>query len=413
MSSEWAKLKIEDIADVKSGKRLPLGHTLVNEKTPFPYIRLVDVSNGKIKKNDLKFLMPQTRDTIKRYIVNSQDVCLAIVGHTIGMVFYVDSEWDGTNLTENAARLTAFNENVNSRFLYYYLTSTQGQKEILSRKVGSAQGKLPLYNIKSLEFLAPSRIEQDHIVALLDSLSTRIDLLRETNTTLESIAQALFKSWFVDFDPVHANAGTQEPSLPPEIQSLFPSTFVESPLGLVPEGWDIGSLEDLLVLQRGFDLPSNERTEGNYLIIAASGPSGTHEKAMVKGPGVVTGRSGVLGKVFFTLDDYWPLNTTLWIKEFRRASPCFAFEILNRLDLLSFNAGSAVPSLNRNHIHGLPYLLPPRNLVDEFESTAMLIRQHMAENNKRIESLSALRDTLLPRLISGQLRLPEVEEMLQ
>ncbi|QBC42892.1 hypothetical protein C1H71_04560 [Iodobacter fluviatilis] len=176
----------------------------------------------------------------------------------------------------------------------------------------------------------------------------------------------------------------------------------------MPEGWEIGALQDLLVLQRGFDLPASDRTEGLYPIIAASGPSGSHEKAMVKGPGVITGRSGVLGKVFFTLEDYWPLNTTLWIKEFKRATPCYALEVLNRLDMLSFNAGSAVPSLNRNHIHGLPYLLPPIELVNHFELIAMPIQQRMHANNQQAQTLATLRDTLLPRLISGQLRrLPE------
>ena len=171
-------------------------------------------------------------------------------------------------------------------------------------------------------------------------------------------------------------------------------------------------MQDLFVLQRGFDLPASERTEGEYPLIAASGPNGTHNKAMVKGPGVVTGRSGVLGKVFFTLEDFWPLNTTLWIKEFKRATPCYALEVLKRLDMLSFNAGSAVPSLNRNHIHGLPYLLPPSELIERFEATAMSLHRKMHENNKQAESLVNLRDTLLPRLISGQLRLPEAEAAL-
>ena len=189
--------------------------------------------------------------------------------------------------------------------------------------------------------------------------------------------------------------------------ALFPDGFEESELGLVPRGWRVGKLEDLLVLQRGFDLPAADRISGDYPIIAASGPSGTHRTAMAKAPGVVTGRSGVLGRVFLELDDYWPLNTTLWVKEFRAASPCYAYEVLKRLDFASFNAGSAVPTLNRNHVHSLPYLIPERGCIDAYESIAMPIHIRVRANLQHAQTLTTLRDTLLPRLISGQLRLPE------
>ena len=123
MSFEYSKLRIEDAGEVRSGKRLPLGHELTNEVTDFPYIRLVDVANGRVQKNNLQFLKPETRGSIKRYVVNAGDVCLAIVGHTIGMVFYIDSAFDDVNLTENAARITAVNDSLNSKYLYYYLNA--------------------------------------------------------------------------------------------------------------------------------------------------------------------------------------------------------------------------------------------------------------------------------------------------
>ncbi|MNE42913.1 hypothetical protein D3C80_1370640 [compost metagenome] len=203
--------------------------------------------------------------------------------------------------------------------------------------------------------------------------------------------------------------GLEPKGLDAATASLFSDGFEESGGGLVPKGWLIGELQDLLVLQRGFDLPATKRTEGVYPLIAASGPSGTHNIAMAKGPGVVTGRSGVLGKVFLTLEDYWPLNTTLWVKEFKRATPCYAYELLRLLDFSSFNAGSAVPTLNRNHIHGLQYVLPPLELVHAYEAIAMAIHLRILENNRQAQTLTQLRDTLLPRLISGQLRLPETD----
>ena len=272
---------------------------------------------------------------------------------------------------------------------------------------------LSLTDQRRLTIALPPIRTQASIAALDQAINKRITLLRETNATLEAIAQALFKSWFVDFDPVHAKQQGRTPEgMDEATAALFPDSFEESELGLVPKGWVVGKLEDMLVLQRGFDLPSSDRVPGDYPIIAASGPAGTHKTAMAKAPGVVTGRSGVLGKVYLELEDYWPLNTTLWVKEFRAASPCYAYEVLSLLDFASFNAGSAVPTLNRNHVHSLPYLIPSRACIDAYESIAMRLHARVRENQHQAQTLATLRDILLPRLISGQLRLPEVEAII-
>jgi type I restriction enzyme S subunit len=244
--------------------------------------------------------------------------------------------------------------------------------------VGAVFDSLRCRDIPHFELPVPPRDEQREIASVLVALDNRITLLRETNATLEAIAQALFKSWFVDFDPVRAKMEGRAPEgMDEATAALFPDAMEETAFGAVPFGWSVGRLDDLLVLQRGFDLPAQDRVPGAFPIIAASGPSGTHEEAMVKGPGVVTGRSGVLGRVFLELNDHWPLNTTLWVKEFRAATPCFAYELLRLLDFKSFNAGSAVPTLNRNHIHGLPYVVPARACVEAFEAIAMPLHQHV------------------------------------
>jgi len=138
-------------------------------------------------------------------------------------------------------------------------------------------------------------------------------------------------------------------------------------------------------------------------VLAASGPSGTHNEFMVRGPGVTTGRSGVLGKVFYVHGDFWPLNTSLWVKEFRHSRPAYAFHLLRGIDFALFNAGSAVPTLNRNHVHNLPTLQPPMGLIDAFEEVATASLDHQKQNDDQSRTLAALRDTLLPKLISGEL----------
>lgn len=283
-----------------------------------------------------------------------------------------------------------------------------------------------------------------NIGKLIELQEEKVFTNNQINQTLEQMAQALFKSWFVNFEPVKAKmavleaGGSQEdamlaamtaisgkdddalvvferehPEQYAELKAtaeLFPSAMQDSELGNIPVTWELGKLQDLLVLQRGFDLPSSARKDGEFPLIAASGPNGTHNVAMAKAPGVITGRSGVLGKVYLTLEDYWPLNTTLWVKEFKRATPCYAYELLRLLDMKAFNAGSAVPSLNRNHIHSLSYPLPPMALVNLFESSALLLHQRAHVNLKHSQSLALLRDTLLPKLLSGEITLPEAEQ---
>lgn len=295
------------------------------------------------------------------------------------------------------------------RWLYY---------AIIHHKLGEIDDGSPIPSTtRAAVYVRPVEIpdisEQQAISAILGSLDDRIELLKKTNETLEAMARTIFKSWFVDFDPVRAKTEGREPEgMDAATAALFPSEFQDTELGPIPLGWNVGRLDDLFVLQRGFDLPNSQRVDGEFPVIAASGPSGTHSEFKVKGPGVVTGRSGVLGNVFYVHDDFWPLNTSLWVKEFRSASPLYSYRVLQRMDLKIFNAGSAVPTLNRNHVHGLPTLLPPRGVLVCFDGLVFPIHQRMRMTESQILMLQDLRDTLLPRLISGKLRVPEAEAML-
>ena len=134
--------------------------------------------------------------------------------------------------------------------------------------------------------------------------------------------------------------------------------------------WRATTLGQIVTLQRGFDLPTAERKTGPYPVVASTGAVGTHDRAMVRGPGVVVGRSGSLGGGQFIKSDFWPLNTTLWVRDFNANDPRFCYFLLKSLDLKQFNAGSGVPTLNRNHIHPLPVHVPP---VSEQRSIAHVL----------------------------------------
>lgn len=338
-------------------------------------------------------------------VLPANTVCLsrtASVGYVVVMGVPMATSQDFVNWVCGAM--------LDHRYLKYVLLGER--KAFLRFASGTTHQTIYFPEVKAFHIALPELPVQRAIADTLASLDDRIDLLRQTNATLESIAQALFKSWFIDFDPVRAKAEGREPEgMDAATAALFPAEFDESAQGLIPSGWETGAVEELFVLQRGFDLPAVQRTEGSYTVLAASGPHGTHAEAMVKGPGVVTGRSGVIGKVFFAHDDYWPLNTALWVKEFKRATPAYAFQFLQTMDLMRLNAGSAVPSLNRNHVHAQPAIIPPTALVSAFTDIAMPLLQRIRANDEHGTQLATLRDTLLPRLISGKLRLPEAREV--
>ena len=225
------------------------------------------------------------------------------------------------------------------------------------------------------------------------------------NATLEVMARALFKSWFVDFEPVRAKLDGREPvGLDQGTAALFPAFFHETKVGHIPAGWQLGRLADLCNLKRGHDLPTSTRTAGPIPVISSSGISGTHSETNVLGPGVVTGRYGTIGKVFYIETDYWPLNTTLFVDDFKGNPPRFIFHALGEVNFQNYADKAAVPGVNRNHLHEEPMVLPPLELRQAFaNSVAPLWAQH-ATNEEESRILASLRDMILPKLLSGMLK---------
>ena len=404
----WMDVKLSEIIDVKHGFAFP-GENIREEP---PGDVLLTPGNfavgGGFKGDKYKYFDGQVPE---EYVLHENDLIVTMTdlskqADTLGYPAlvpkpqyfrYLHNQRLGKVLIRDGAK-------VDKRFISYLLRTPEYRHEILASATGTTVKHTSPSRILAFKSSIPPLPEQRAIGHILGTLDDKIELNRRINQTLEATARALFKSWFVDFDPVRAKSEGRDPGLPKALADLFPDSFEDSELGEIPKGWETGPLDSVLVLQRGFDLPATQRTPGTYPVLAASGPSGTHNEYMIRGPGVTTGRSGVLGKVFYVDDDFWPLNTSLWVKEFRHSRPAYAFHLLLRIDFALFNAGSAVPTLNRNHVHHLPTLLPPMALIDVFERIANGSLQRQKYSNQQSNTLVALRDTLLPKLISGELR---------
>ncbi|BEB36271.1 MULTISPECIES: restriction endonuclease subunit S [Enterobacteriaceae] len=440
MSSNWSVKKLGDLVTFLSGGT-PSKSNKDYWNGEIPWISASSMQSTRYHDSDLR--VTSLGSTNGTRLVPAETVLLLVRGGALHNKIPVGITTREVTFNQDVKALVPKSEDITPYYLLAWLISS---RELLLGKVentGIGAGKLDTKILQDLDVPVPPKAELLRLELFSKALDDKIILNQNINHTLEQMAQALFKSWFVDFEPVKAKmavleaGGSQEdatlaamaaisgkdayalavferehPEQYAELKTtaeLFPSAMQDSELGNIPVTWELGKLQDLLVLQRGFDLPSSARKDGEFPLIAASGPNGTHNVAMAKAPGVITGRSGVLGKVYLTLEDYWPLNTTLWVKEFKRATPCYAYELLRLLDMKAFNAGSAVPSLNRNHIHSLSYPLPPMALVNLFESSALLLHQRAHVNLKHSQSLALLRDTLLPKLLSGEITLPEAE----
>ena len=409
MASEWTATTLAEVSD-----EISYGYTesADDNKVGPHFLRITDIQNGVVDWKTVPYCPINDADLAK-YTLKKGDIVVARTGNSTGENYIFDCDEEAV-FASYLIRFRIAKMKANPHFVWYSMRSPSWWSFVNASKTGSAQAGANAKVLGTFELPLPPLAEQRAIANILGVLDDKIELNRRMNETLEGLARAIFQSWFVDFDPVRAQRdGLPPPALSPATAALFPDSFEDSELGKIPKGWEVGRLDDVLTLQRGFDLPTPDRTHGMYPVMAASGPNGCHNTFMVRGPGVTTGRSGVLGKVFYIHGDFWPLNTSLWVKEFTRVSPAYAFHLLRGLDFEMFNAGSAVPTLNRNHVHNLPVVIPPKLIVEAFDEQAMPLMKQQKANEDQSRALAAIRDALLPKLLSGEIHVAEAERLVE
>ena len=420
MASDWEEVPFNDLGEVGRGKskhRPRYAEHLYGGKYPFIQTGDIRSSNGRITEHTQTY---SEEGLAQSKLWPKGTMCITIAANIAETAILTYPAC----FPDSVVGFIANEDKCDVRFAEYSFRLLK--RRLQSEAVGSVQDNINLATLSRLSIKIPPLPEQKTIAHILGTLDDKIELNRQMNDTLEAMAQTLFKSWFVDFDPVIDNALAAGNVIPDEfieraeqrkgiekkeyseIQKLFPDEFeFTEEMGWIPKGWEVGSLDNMFELQRGFDLPKTKRTDGFYPLMAASGQDGTHDEYKVKGPGVITGRSGKLGIVSFVNADYWPLNTTLWVKNYNQSNPYHAYFFLQTLDLEKYNSGSAVPSLNRNNVHNLIQILPSNIVLDKFQEVIESSFAKIAENNTGIETLAKLRDTLLPNLMSGEIRIPD------
>jgi type I restriction enzyme S subunit len=321
-------------------------------------------------------------------------------GASIGTVNFIEQDYWPLNTCLYAKN---FHGN-NPRFAFYFLKTL----DLKALNSGSAQPSLNRNFVHPVPILLPPRCEQDGIASILSALDDKIGLNRRMNETLEAMARAIFKDWFVDFGPTRAKMESRPPYLAPDLWALFPDRLDEEGK---PEGWDEQRVDDLLELGYGKSLPASVRVNGECPVYGSGGISGFHNEALLSAPSVIVGRKGTVGSVFWEDRPCFPIDTVFYVMP-RGVSLSFCFYLLNSLGLSEMNTDAAVPGLNRNNVYRLSGRWGDATLRQNFDEVVWPLRQKMFANDEEARSLIATRDLLLPRLMSGEIQVREAESLL-
>lgn len=428
MSSEWIKTQIGSLGRIVTGKTPP------TEQSEYfgghiPFLTPTDMVDGYKSVSTIRTLTDAGLAAVKNCLV-PRGVAVSCIGWQMGKSVLV---LEPTVTNQQIHTIVVDESRFDLPFVYYLLA---GMRDRIF-ELGATATRTPIVNkttFSEVAVLVPDLMTQRSIASFFATLDDRIALLRETNATLEAIAQALFKSWFVDFDPVHAKArGEQPEALPDSLAALFPDSFEESPLGLVPKGWRALSFTETIDVIGGgtpktsiaeywngdvpwFSVVDAPATTDVFVIdtekhITSQGLNNSSTKLLPEGTTIISAR-GTVGRLALAGQEM-AMNQSCYGLCGKAGDAYFTYFSTYRLieTLKQRTHGSVFDTITRDTLAGVSVVYPPVELVGAFEQTLAPVMGRIKKNLKQAQTLATLRDTLLPRLISGQLRLPEAESL--
>jgi len=351
----------------ESGKYLITSRHIKNNRIDFE-------SAYKISEDDYNKIISRSK-------VNQWDIIISMIGAYCGYCC-IESSKQTDYAIKNVGLLKVGNE-LRCKWLYYYLTSPYGKQQLSMLRSGSSQPYISLGALRNLEIPIPNREVMSSIVSILSALDAKIELNRRINDNLEHQAQALFKSWFVDFEPFKGEK------------------FMESQLGMIPKGWKVGTLSDLLDIRYGKD--HKKLNDGNVPVYGSGGIMRLADGILYNGESVLIPRKGTLNNVLYVNWPFWAVDTMFYSIEKVPNVAKYCHLLLSKLDLASMNSGSAVPSMTTDILNKIQVIVAKQDVFSSFNkciSSLYLKAKINLDENKR---LSETRDLLLPKLMSGRL----------
>ena len=304
----------------------------------------------------------------------------------------------------------------------YYLTKWDGVRQYaISQMTGtSGRQRVPTEALNHLEIPLPPLDQQRAIAHILGTLDDKIELNRRMNETLEAMARALFTSWFVDFEPVRAkmdcrwHRGESLPGLPAELWDLFPDRLAPSQLGDIPEGWQVKALGEVVAFHDNLRIPLNSRERaarrGPYPYYGAAGILDHVDDYLFDGIFILVGEDGTvmtdegLASPQYVRGQFWVNNHAHVLKGAHGISDEHLYVALQQVNIAPFITGAVQPKVSQTNLKQVPLMAPSQATSDLFASTVRPYFDQLRLNTEESRALAAQRDALLPRLVSGEVR---------
>ncbi len=398
-----------------------------DELASIPLLRGDNIVQGTLRWEDVKRWPKKTIEGLSEYFLQEGDVVIAMDRPWIeaGLKYACITKYDTPCLlVQRVARLRA-RSGLDQQFLRYLIGSAAFTNHILAVQTGTAVPHISPNQIKEYRFLLPPIAEQREIAHILGALDDKIEANRRMNATLEAIAQALFKSWFVDFDPVHAKAAGRQPEgMDAETAALFPDGFESSALGDIPRGWRVGTLGEITHINALSVTPDYPHKVIEYIDISSVREGrciGATVYQLSEAPSrarrLVAHGDTIWSTVRPNLKSYLfihnpkpnlVVSTGFAVLTPHRdaASFLYLWTTTDRfVDYLTKSAdGSAYPAVRAERFATAPVFIPNEGILAAFEAQVGRLRDMCASNDSESGTLAELRDTLLPKLLSGEVR---------
>ena len=354
----------------------------------------------------------------KHFLLDVGDYVVSSSG-TLGRIAEVYPEDIPVMLNTSTIRFRPIkNEFLDRLYLRYFLESEVFQQQVKSLATGSVQLNYGPSHLAFVEMPLPPIKSQRAIGEVLDNLTKQISLNHALSKTLEDIAQTIFKSWFIDFDPVKAKMNGEKPKgMNDATAALFPDSFEESELGLIPKGWNAGSLEEIIEIYDSKRVPlsgaERKKSAGIFPYYGATGILDYIDEYIFDGPHVLVGEDGTviteLGTplVQYVWGKFWVSNHAHVLGAKQGFSVEHLKLLIERIQISNYITGAVQPKLNQGNLKSIPCVIPSVEVSTSFGSIIEPFFSNIRCLADEIKTLSELRDSLLPRLISGELQIPE------
>ena len=433
MAGEWRTYKIGDLFDLKPGFAFKSSDFV---ESGVPVLKIKNVKAGSIVLDDLSYVDERFLDEKKDYVVRYGDILITMSGNRfdgsretwVGKVGQFLAS-DPYLLNQRVGVLKPrVGRKLDRRCCSYIFGSAEYQDLFIAVATSSGgQANLSPAQILGAPVLLPPYDEQHAIALILGTLDDKIELNRRMNETLEAMARALFKSWFVDFDPVRAKAEGRDPGLLKPLAELFPDSFEDSELGEIPKGWDVGSVDSGFDLTMGQSPPGETYNEAGVGLPFYQGCTDfgfrfptrriycTHPTRLAKAGDTLVSVRAPVGDINMATENC-AIGRGVAAARHKTGARAYSYQFMKSIKevFARFEAeGTVFGSIGKKDFHAIPCVMPPRGLVLDFEGCLSPVDDRIEVSDRECRTLAALRDTLLPELISGELRVKDAERFVE